>query len=65
LAVAYRKVSCCARVAWPKGYIIKKNQARNNVTSGALRGQTFGKRCQGDLEGSTGVKDPGMMAAAS
>jgi hypothetical protein len=58
LAVACRKVSRRARVAWRKGYI-KKNQTRNNIARGAPRGQMFGKRHWVDLEGSTGVKDPG------
>jgi hypothetical protein len=62
LAATCRKVS---HHAWHKGYIVKKNQARNNVARGAPRGQTFGKRHEVDLEGSTGVKDPGMMLAAS
>jgi hypothetical protein len=56
LAAACRKVSHCARVAWRKGCIAKKNQTRNNVARWAQRGQTFGRRRWVDPEGSTGVR---------
>jgi hypothetical protein len=52
-------------VAPRKGHIIRKNQTRNNVTRGVLRGRTFGKKHQMNLEGSTGIKDPDTTAAAS
>jgi hypothetical protein len=40
-----------------EGYIVKKNQTRNNFARGAQRGQTFGEGRRMDPESSTGVKD--------
>jgi hypothetical protein len=53
-----RKTTYCAGVAQHKGHIVKKNQTRNNIARGALRGWMFGKKCRVNLEGSTGVRDP-------
>jgi hypothetical protein len=46
-----------AGVARSKGHIVGKDQTRNNVARGALRGRMFGRRLQVDAEGNTGVKD--------
>jgi hypothetical protein len=46
-----------AGVARRKGHIAGKNQTRNNVARGVLRGRTFGKRLRVDPEGSTGVRN--------
>jgi hypothetical protein len=41
------------------GDFVRNGQTGNNVARGAPREQTPGKRRQVDLEGSTGIKDPG------
>jgi hypothetical protein len=58
LATAGRKTTHHAGVAQHKGQIVKKNQTRNNIARGALRGWTFWKKRRVNLEGSTGVRDP-------
>jgi hypothetical protein len=89
---ACKRVSCCAKMAWPKRNLFRnvqtqrkygqwkklgtgerlnhhaevargkehglQSQVKKNSAPNTQKGQTFGKRCQVGLEGSTGAKDP-------
>jgi hypothetical protein len=58
MATAGRKTTRPAGMARHEEHVARKNETRNNIARGALRGRTFRKKHWVNLEGSTGVRDP-------